>query len=123
MNDGDVKHSYSAISFNFLGPFDIGVDGFEVVVQGLDVVVVDGKKGIVGFSQPKQDDISRADGVVPSGIVGEGFLLEIFREWFTIQPLLSSPSPLQLSLLTLPPPLLPLPMHLIPSFPLSLIIA
>ena len=76
VNDGDIKHGNLAIFLDFFRPFDVRVDGIEVVVQGLDVVVVDGDNSIVGFPKPKQDDITGTDVVIASGVVGKGSLLK-----------------------------------------------
>ena len=50
-NDGDIKHSNSSILLNFFGPLYVGVNGIEVIVEWLNVVVVNGGDGVVGFSE------------------------------------------------------------------------
>ena len=41
-DDCDVKHGYATVLLDFFGPFDVRVDGVEIVVQGFDVIVVYG---------------------------------------------------------------------------------
>ena len=53
----DIQHSNLAVLLNFDCPFDVRVDGVEVVVQRMDVVVVNGNECVVGFSQPEEYDV------------------------------------------------------------------
>ena len=76
VNDGDIKHGNLAIFLDFFRPFDVGVNGIEVVVECLDVVIVNGYDSIVGLSQPEQNDVTGTGGAVTSGVVGEGSLFE-----------------------------------------------
>ena len=49
MDYGYIKHGNPSIFLNFFGPTDVWVYGVEVVVKWLNVVVVYGNKGVVGF--------------------------------------------------------------------------
>ena len=48
-DDFYVQHGNAAILFHFFGPFYGRVDGVEVGVESVDVVVADGCDGVVGF--------------------------------------------------------------------------
>ena len=52
VDDGDIKHSNSAVFFDFLGPLDVRVNGVEVIVKWLNVVVVNIDESIVGLPNP-----------------------------------------------------------------------
>ena len=84
-NDGDIKHSNSSVLLNFFGPLYARVNGIEVIVEWLNVVVVNGGDGVVGFPEPEEDGLTGTDGVVASGILGKGFSLKVFhidvRQW------------------------------------------
>ena len=84
-NDGDIKHGYPAVCFDLFRPFDVRMDGVEVVVEGLYVVVVDGDKCVVCFPQPEKDELTGIDVGITSGEVGQGRLLKVFhvdiRQW------------------------------------------
>ena len=49
-DDCDVKHGDSSVFLHFFRPLNVRVDGVEVVMEALNVVVVDGHKRVVGFS-------------------------------------------------------------------------
>ena len=53
VDDGDIKHGYASIFFDFLCPLDVRVNGVKKVVEWLDVVIVNGYECVVGFSQPE----------------------------------------------------------------------
>ena len=80
VNDKDIQHGDPAILLSFDGPFDVGMDGVEVVVEWVDVIFVHCDQCVVGLPQPEENDVTGTDGTVPSGVVGEGSLLEIFHE-------------------------------------------
>ena len=79
VDDGDVQHGDAAILLDLFGPLDVGMNGVEIVVQWLDVVVVYGDESVVGFSQPEENDVTGRDGIVTSGVLGKGFSLKIFH--------------------------------------------
>ena len=79
LDDGDIKHGNASVFLHFFRPPDVRVDGVEMVVQALDVVVVDGHERIVGFSEPEENDFTGVDVVVTSGIAGKGCCLKIFH--------------------------------------------
>ena len=68
VDDGDVQHGDATILLDLFGPLDVGMNGVEIVVQWLDVVVVYGDESVVGFSQPEENDVTGRDGIVTSGV-------------------------------------------------------
>ena len=58
VNDIDIKHGNPAIFFDFFCPFYVWVNAVEIVVEGLDVVVVNGCESVVGFPEPREDHIT-----------------------------------------------------------------
>ena len=80
MDDGYVKHSNPSVFFDFFCPVDVRVDGVEIVVEALDVVVVDGNDGVVGFSEPEKDNLTGRDGIVTSRVIGKSRLLKVFHK-------------------------------------------
>ena len=79
VDDGDIKHGYATIFFDFLSPLDVRVNGVEVIVEWLNVVVVNGDKCVVGFSKPKKDEIAGTGGIVASRVIGEDSSFKIFH--------------------------------------------
>ena len=55
------------------------MNGIEVVVHRLYVVVVDCNKCIVGLPVPEEDKFAGTDGIVASGVVGKGRLFKLFH--------------------------------------------
>ena len=55
MDDGDIKHGNFAIAFDFFCPLDVWVNAVEIVVEWLNVVIVNGDKGIVDFPVPEEN--------------------------------------------------------------------
>ena len=76
----NVQHRDFPVLLDFFRLLDILVNGVEVVMQWLDVVVANGGDGIVGFSEPEQNDLAGTDVVVTSRIIGESCSLEVFHE-------------------------------------------
>ena len=68
-DDGDIKQSDPIVLLNLFGPLYDGMDGVEVVVEWLDVVVANGGDSVVGFSIPEQNDITGIGVVVASRVV------------------------------------------------------
>ena len=78
-DDRDVQHGNATILLDLFGPLDVGMNGVEIVVQWLYVVVVYGNESIVCFSQPEEYDVTGRGGNITSGILGKGFSLKIFH--------------------------------------------
>ena len=69
-DDGDIKHGNPAVLLSLFSPLDVWVNGNEVIVEWLDVVIVNGDESIVGFPEPEEDDLIGMDGVVTSMVIG-----------------------------------------------------
>ena len=78
-NDLYVKHGDTAVLFDFFCPFYAGVDGVEVCVEGVYVVVADGSDCVIGLPVPEENDVTGTDVVVTCGVFGIDMSLKIFH--------------------------------------------
>ena len=69
-DDIDIQHGNVTIFLDLFRPFDVWVNGIEVSVKWLYVVIANGCESIVGFPEPEEDYLVGADGVVPSRVIG-----------------------------------------------------
>ena len=72
-DDGDVEHGDASFGFFFHRPLDAGMDGVEMREKWFNEVVVDSCEGVVGLSQPEEDDIFGSDARVTGLEVTYGF--------------------------------------------------
>ena len=80
VDDGNIQHGNFATLLNFFCPLHVWVNGVEVIVEWVNVVVVDCNKCVVGFPVPEEYELTGTDGIVASWVVGEGCSLEIFHK-------------------------------------------
>ena len=79
MDDVDIKHGDSAVFFDFFGPLNVGMDGIEVCVEWLYVVVANCYESVIRFPQPKQDELAGMDVFVTSRVIGKSCSFKIFH--------------------------------------------
>ena len=70
VDDSHIQHGNFAFLLDFFCPLDVWVNGIEVVVEWLYVVVVDCNECVVGLPVPEEYEITGIDGTIASGVVG-----------------------------------------------------
>ena len=79
VDDGNIQHGNFASLLDLFCPLDVWVNGVEVIVEWLNVVVVHSDKCVVGFPVPEENELTGTDGIVASGIVGKGCSLKLLH--------------------------------------------
>ena len=87
VDDGYIQHGNFATLLDFFGPLDVWVNGVEIIVEWLNVLVVDCNKCVIGLPVPEENKLTGTDGIVASWVVGKGCSLEVLhvnvRQWAT----------------------------------------
>ena len=87
VDDSDIQHGNFATLLDFFGPLDVWVNGVEVFVEWLNVVVVYCNECVVGLPVPEEYELTGTDGIIASWVIGQGRSLKVFhenvRQWTT----------------------------------------
>ena len=85
VDDCNIQHGNFATLLDLFSPLDVWVNGVEIIVEWLNVLVVYCNNCVVGFPIPEEDELTGTDGIVTSWVVGKGCSLEVLhidvRQW------------------------------------------